>query len=152
MSSEPARHRTTDAAWSTRNPLRAWTSSSPPHLNLMAGSERVSIYLSVPSGADGPLPGEARAAIEHADHVVLDLSTRALDAIGPARSSGATIWTDLHDYDGESDFHQPFLAASLSAGPARGDVGDALKAGAVQAVRALGSRNLSPLLDGDSAR
>lgn len=194
---------------------------SERHLNLMAGSERLSIYLSVPAGPGGPLPDETREAIEYADHVVLDLSTRALDAIPLATSSRATVWTDLHDYDGQSDFHQPFLeaadivflsgdavadpsalmtrilatgkelvvctlgadgaialdrdgwhhvdaqpaavvdtngagdafvagflAASLS--PGRGDVRDALRAGVVQAVRALSSRNLSPLLDGDS--
>lgn len=191
---------------------------SERHVNLMAGGDRLSVYLSLPAAPDGPLPDEARAAIEHAEHVVIDLSTRGLDAIPFARASSATVWTDLHDYDGESVFHQPFLevadvvflsgdavadpralvarifatgkrlvvctlgaegaialdregwhhvgaepagvvdtngagdafmagflTAMMAAGDA--DVDEALRAGASQAVRALGSRHLSPLAD-----
>lgn len=85
---------------------------SERHLNLMAGADRLSIYLSVPGQPVGPLPHEARAAIAGADHVVLDLSTRSGDAIALVRSGGATVWTDLHDYDGESAFHRPFRDAA----------------------------------------
>lgn len=192
--------------------------ASERHLNLMAGHDRLSIYLSVPATPDGPFPEETRTALAQADHVVLDLSPRARAAIPLLAGHGATVWTDLHDYDGASAFHQPFLdaadvvlfsgdavadprslterihatgkelvvctlgargaialdrdgwhhidaetaevvdtngagdaflagflAATLT-GPAQG-VEEALRAGAVQAVRALGSRHLSPLLD-----
>jgi sugar/nucleoside kinase (ribokinase family) len=85
---------------------------SERHLNLMAGSARLSIYLSLPQAPATPLPLEAQAASERTSHLVLDLSTRALDAIATARSRDATIWTDLHDYDGTSAFHQPFLDAA----------------------------------------
>jgi acarbose 7IV-phosphotransferase len=193
---------------------------SERHLNLMAGGDRLSIYLSLPPEPVGPLPNETRTAIGQADHVVLDLSTRACEAIPLARSSKATVWTDLHDYDGESAFHRAFLdvadivfmssevvadpralmarmfaegkrlvictlgsqgacaldrdgwhhvdaesanvidtngagdaflagflSASLASNPDSGGVRGALRAGAAQAVRALGSRHLSPLLD-----
>ena len=195
---------------------------SERHLNLMAGGDRLSIYLSLPLEPDGPLPDETRTAIEQADHVVLDLSTRGRAAIPLARSSRATVWADLHDYDGESAFHQPFLDAAdvvflsgdavedprglvtrifaagkrlvvctlgregaialdrdgwhhvdaasatvvdtngagdaflagflsaiLASEPDNSSVREALRAGAAQAVRALGSRALSPLLDED---
>jgi sugar/nucleoside kinase (ribokinase family) len=191
---------------------------SERHLNLMADGDRLSIYLTLPSTPAGPLPPATRTAIEQARHVVLDLSVRTQAAIPFARSSAATVWTDLHDYDGESTFHQPlldaadivfmsndavpdprvlmtrmiaagkrlvvctlgaegaialdgddwhhldaapaavidpngagdaFLAGFLSATLAGGTVLDALRAGAAQAVKALGSRHLSPLLGED---
>lgn len=190
---------------------------SERHVNLMAAGDRLSIYLSLPTAPAGALPAATRTAIDRARHVVLDLSVRARDAIPLARSSAATVWTDLHDYDGKSAFHQPFLDAAdivfmsddavadprdlmtrmvaagtrlvvctlgadgaialdgdewhqVVAAPAAvldtngaGDaflagflsatvvgrtVPDALRAGAAQAARAVGSRHLSPLLDG----
>ncbi len=190
---------------------------SERHLNLMAGGDRLSVYLSLASTPPEPLPAATLDAIAAADHIVLDLSARALDAIPAARAGTATVWTDLHDYDGVASFHEPFLraadvvflsgdalddprvlmtrlvdegkqlvvctlgargalaldrdgwhrvdaaaaevvdtngagdaflagflAASLTGPP---DVERALRAGAAQAVRALGSRHLSPLLD-----
>jgi sugar/nucleoside kinase (ribokinase family) len=189
---------------------------SERHLNLMAGGDRLSVYLSLAPTPAGELPAATRTAIERARHVVLDLSLRTRAAIGPAAASAATVWTDLHNYDGESSFHQPFLDAAdvvflsddvlpdpralmtrmlaagkrlvvctlgargalaldgdgwhradaapatvvdtngagdafltgfLAATLAGGTVAGALDAGAAQAVRALGSRHLSPLLD-----
>nr|WP_254666370.1 PfkB family carbohydrate kinase [Humibacillus sp. DSM 29435] len=189
---------------------------SEQHLNLMAGAARVSIYLSLPAVPPGAVPVETQEAIGRADHVVLDLSERARDAIPYAVSSQATVWTDLHDYDGQSAYHRPFrdaadivfmssdalpdprslmlemraegkqlvvctrasegaialdaagwhqvdalpatvvdtngagdafLAGFLSATRGGEGVGSALRSAAAQAVRALGSRHLSPLLD-----
>lgn len=89
---------------------------SEQHLNLMTdGGERVSIYLSVP-GTPVPDGGAVTARVEArlagAAHIVLDLSQTGLDALPAARASGATIWTDLHDYDGEAEFHRPFAEAA----------------------------------------
>ncbi|WP_240643918.1 carbohydrate kinase family protein [Antribacter gilvus] len=87
---------------------------SEQHLNLMTDAgERVSIYLSVPAPVpDGdPVVPAVGAVLAGASHVVLDLSQAGLDALPAARASGATLWTDLHDYDGASEFHQPFADA-----------------------------------------
>ncbi|PVG81347.1 carbohydrate kinase family protein [Nocardioides gansuensis] len=195
---------------------------SEQHVNLMTDAgERVSIYLATPAA---PRPGAedtataARVAdrLAAADHVVVDLSSSGPAALDAARASGATVWTDLHDYDGAAEFHRPFaeaadmvflnddgtddhralMCALLERGAstvvctlgARGAVAltaegwtecaaepaqvvdtngagdaffagffaahvagastaDCLRAGAHQAVRALGSVHLSPLLD-----
>jgi acarbose 7IV-phosphotransferase len=85
---------------------------SERHLNLMAGGDRLSIYLSLPAAPTGPLPAATQDAIARARHVVLDLSERSKAAIPLATASAATVWTDLHNYDGESAFHQPFLDAA----------------------------------------
>lgn len=89
---------------------------SERHLNLMdrAGG-RVSIYLDVPvdPGAHA-LRTRARLleACSKARAVVLDLSQPSRDAIEAVATLGVPIWTDVHDYDGRSEFHAPFLEAA----------------------------------------
>jgi sugar/nucleoside kinase (ribokinase family) len=80
------------------------------HLNLMTrAGERVSLYLSTPSA---PRDRPGAELFRGADAVVLDLSPHSRDLIDAARASGAPIFTDLHDYDGESEFHRPFAEAA----------------------------------------
>jgi sugar/nucleoside kinase (ribokinase family) len=84
---------------------------SEQHLNLMTDAgERLSIYLAVP----GPSPAPDPLAVERvtaAEHVVLDLSAGGHARRAPARGGAATLWTDLHDYDGVAEFHRPFADA-----------------------------------------
>jgi sugar/nucleoside kinase (ribokinase family) len=90
---------------------------SERHLNLMdkAGG-RVSIYLDVPGAPDSAVAHVARRrlldAASQARAVVLDLSQPSRDAIEDVAALGVPIWTDLHDYDGSSSFHSPFLEAA----------------------------------------
>ena len=202
-------------------PVSVETTAGPSerHLNLMDPyGGRVSIYLDVPACPGAPPPPTLADDVAGARAVVLDLSARSRGLVEAVRGMGVPIWTDVHDYDGRSDFHRPFLEAasyvfmnadkvpdpvdllrSLTAGgvmlavctlgangalavDADGEVhrvaaqpvdrvvdtngaGDgflagalhatldgasveqALRAGAAQAARALGSRHLSPLLD-----
>lgn len=44
--------------------------------------------------------------------IVLDLAPLSLGLIPAARAAGRPIWTDIHDYDGEADFHRPFIEAA----------------------------------------
>jgi sugar/nucleoside kinase (ribokinase family) len=81
------------------------------HLNLMTpAGARLSLFLATPdeSGADAASP----AVLDDADLAVLDLAPRSAELLAPARERGIPIWTDLHDYDGESAFHCPFLEAA----------------------------------------
>ncbi|MGN6272078.1 MAG: carbohydrate kinase family protein [Protaetiibacter sp.] len=84
---------------------------SEQHLNLMTpAGARLSLYLATPDE-----PGPAATAPELLDDVdlaVLDLAARTAELLAPARERGIPIWTDLHDYDGESAFHRPFLEAA----------------------------------------
>ncbi|MGN6300288.1 MAG: carbohydrate kinase family protein [Angustibacter sp.] len=82
------------------------------HLNLMdLSGGRLSVYLDVPpSGL--PVGDELVTALGASRGVVLDLSERSLEVLPAARAAGVPIWTDLHDYDGESPFHAPFAAAA----------------------------------------
>jgi sugar/nucleoside kinase (ribokinase family) len=84
---------------------------SEQHLNLMTDAgERVSIYLAVPAASPEP-DAAAVARLATAEHVVLDLSAVGQSLLPAAVAGGATLWTDLHDYDGVAEFHRPFADA-----------------------------------------
>jgi len=83
------------------------------HLNLMTRQGgRVSLYLASPSATDGADDDELRAAMAAADAIVLDLAAEPLRLLPLARETGRPIWVDVHDYDGEAEFHRPFLEAA----------------------------------------
>lgn len=83
------------------------------HLNLMTREGgRVSLYLASPSATDGAEDSAIRAAMVASDVIVLDLAAEPLRLLPAAKSTGRPIWVDVHDYDGEADFHRPFLAAA----------------------------------------
>ena len=89
---------------------------SERHLNLMdPRGGRVSLYLDVP-GVDTDATAAAtqslKRAADGARAVVLDLSASSRAAIDEVVATGVPIWTDLHDYDGQSAFHAPFADAA----------------------------------------
>lgn len=119
------------------------------HVNLMTrAGERISLYLSTPTSPGTSADDELMTAMTDAAALVLDLSVRSRDLLPAARATGVPIWTDLHDYDGESEFHRPFLEAAdavfLNADRLPGDPWDFLEAtvsaGASLAVCTLGAR------------
>ncbi|MBH0115259.1 carbohydrate kinase family protein [Salinibacterium sp. NG253] len=86
--------------------------ASERHLNLMTrAGERVSLYLSTPAFVE-PDVAQFRALAEGAEALVMDLSETSRALLPEAVASGIPIWTDLHDYDGRSDFHEPFVQAA----------------------------------------
>ena len=85
------------------------------HLNLMTpAGERVSLYLATPTdpGDRGAVGIPVEKAMTDAAAIVLDLAPLSLGLIPAARAAGRPIWTDIHDYDGEADFHRPFIEAA----------------------------------------
>ncbi len=85
------------------------------HLNLMSpAGERLSIYLAHPPAGpdDAERDREVQELMAGSAVVVLDLGAEPRRLVPRALSAGRPVWTDLHDYDGRSDFHQPFLEAA----------------------------------------
>ncbi|MDQ0642186.1 carbohydrate kinase family protein [Microbacterium murale] len=83
------------------------------HLNLMTrAGERVSLYLSTPSEQTGAIADDLRSAMSDAEVIVLDLAAEPLRLLPLAQASGRPVWVDVHDYDGEAEYHRPFLAAA----------------------------------------
>jgi sugar/nucleoside kinase (ribokinase family) len=94
-------------------PLQAYDSDrTERHANLMTpAGERVSLYLSTPSSPTEADLHRLEAALDRADIAVIDLSETGAALLARRRAGAATtpMWTDLHDYDGASAFHEPFL-------------------------------------------
>ncbi|GAA1249256.1 sugar/nucleoside kinase (ribokinase family) [Microbacterium phyllosphaerae] len=83
------------------------------HLNLMTRQGgRVSLYVAVPSATDGADDAALQSVMGAADVIVLDLAAEPLRILPLASATGKPIWVDVHDYDGEAEFHRPFLAAA----------------------------------------
>ena len=85
------------------------------HANLMTqAGERVSLYLATPSAASVDALERIGAAVAAAEVAVVDLSAVGVAIVESrlAGREGAPIWTDLHDYDGSAEFHEPFLRAA----------------------------------------
>jgi acarbose 7IV-phosphotransferase len=86
---------------------------TPQHVNVMdASGGRVSFMLANGS-ADLPVDTAAIAdAAAASDAVVVDLAPWTPRVIDAALAAGRPIWTDLHDFDGVSRWHQPFIDAA----------------------------------------
>lgn len=92
-----------------------WGSSAQTerHLNLMTqAGERVSLYLSTPSEQTGAISDDVRTAMGDAEIIVLDLAAEPLRLLPLAQATGRPVWVDVHDYDGEAEYHRSFLAAA----------------------------------------
>jgi len=82
------------------------------HLNLMTrAGERVSLYLSVPEFV-APDVAQFTTLCKDAAALVMDLSETSRTLLPAAVSTRIPIWTDVHDYDGRSEFHKPFIQAA----------------------------------------
>ena len=80
------------------------------HVNLMAeAGGRVSLYVSTPSIPSTEAVEAAASAIAAADLAVIDLSELGRLVLEAMPARRAPLWMDLHDYDGSSAFHEPFL-------------------------------------------
>ncbi|AEG43075.1 carbohydrate kinase family protein [Isoptericola variabilis] len=84
------------------------------HLNLMdARGGRVSVYLQAPGEvpASGPAWDATLEALDAGDAVVVDLGLPSLPVLRAATARGRDVWVDLHDYDGATAFHRPWVDA-----------------------------------------
>jgi sugar/nucleoside kinase (ribokinase family) len=85
------------------------------HVNLMTrAGERLSVYVDTPSPASRVSLHAMETALAGADVAVIDLSDVGATLLERRRSTGwkAEAWVDLHDYDGVSAFHDPFVSAA----------------------------------------
>ncbi|MFE6646076.1 carbohydrate kinase family protein [Nocardioides sp. NPDC057772] len=83
------------------------------HVNLMAdGGGRVSLYVTTPSTPPAAAVQAAVRAVEAADLAVIDLSELGRLVLEAMPSPHTPLWMDLHDYDGTSAFHEPFVRAA----------------------------------------
>ncbi|WP_324013184.1 carbohydrate kinase family protein [Microbacterium sp. JZ37] len=81
------------------------------HVNLMTDAgARVSLYVSTPTTPSSADVDAAALAVAEADIAIVDLSELGMLLV--ERSPATPLWIDLHDYDGSSAFHEPFVRAA----------------------------------------
>ncbi|WP_258567225.1 carbohydrate kinase family protein [Microbacterium sp. Se5.02b] len=68
--------------------------------------------MSTPVATAGDADVWVRDRMTAAGAVVLDLAAEPLRLLPLARATGTPVWVDVHDYDGEADYHRPFLEAA----------------------------------------
>ena len=86
--------------------------ASERHLNLLTrAGERVSLYLSVPAFV-APDVAQFERLCRGATALVMDLSETSRALVPAAVATRLPVWTDVHDYDGNSEFHEPFIRAA----------------------------------------
>lgn len=91
------------------------SSRTEKHVNLMTrAGARLSIYVDTPSPASQDTLQALETALKRTDLAVVDLSDlgAALLERQPKTAWAAELWVDLHDYDGASLYHEPFVKAA----------------------------------------
>ncbi len=93
------------------------SSHTERHVNLMTeDGARVSLYVAVPSAPTGEALAAVSADLRQARHAIVDLSEAGAAIIESVAAAAGddrpTVWVDLHDYDGDSSFHEPFVRSA----------------------------------------
>jgi acarbose 7IV-phosphotransferase len=79
------------------------------HVNLMQpDGARLSVYVQPPSAAPPVDVDELLGLAAGADHVAVNLAPYTRELLPRLAATGTPLWCDLHDWDGASDFHQPY--------------------------------------------
>jgi sugar/nucleoside kinase (ribokinase family) len=80
------------------------------HVNLMAeDGGRISIYVQYATFEPAINLSRLDAEIAQSDLVVLNLSNYCRRLIPLAKQHDKPIWCDIHDYDGQNDYHRDFI-------------------------------------------
>lgn len=80
------------------------------HFNIMnAEGERLSVFITQSSEHPKMDVGRIREAIEASDSIVLNIISYCKDIIPIVEEYNKPVWTDLHDYEDNNLYHEPFI-------------------------------------------
>lgn len=83
------------------------------HVNLMADDGgRISIYVAYATFEPTIDAVPLEAAIRRSDYVALNLSNYCRYLIPLVRRHNKPLWIDIHNYDGQNDYHRDFIAGA----------------------------------------
>jgi sugar/nucleoside kinase (ribokinase family) len=88
-------------------------SGTERHFNIMdSEGGRISMFVTQ-SSENPPISLQAVSSIvDWADVIVINIISYCKHLTEMVASTGKPVWTDLHDYDGVSSYHEPFIKAS----------------------------------------
>ena len=83
------------------------------HLNIMNSSgERISIFMNPSSDTPEIDYSKFEKDILKADYMVVNIANYCRNTLAMCKKLHKEVWTDLHDYDDENEYHQDFIAAA----------------------------------------
>lgn len=83
------------------------------HINIMdATGNRISIFITQSSEQVDYSLQPIQAALASADIIVLNIISYCRGLASLVTATGKPVWTDLHDYDGQSSYHTDFINAA----------------------------------------
>jgi sugar/nucleoside kinase (ribokinase family) len=83
------------------------------HLNIMNNrGERISIFMNPSSDKPKIAYKKFQKYLVNSDYVVINISNYSRNLLPICEQLNKEIWTDLHDYDGKSRYHQDFINAA----------------------------------------
>lgn len=83
------------------------------HVNLMdPDGRRVSIYVNAGTADPSVTGAELAAFAAGADYVWVNLTNYARSVLPFLRERGTPVWIDVHDWDGQNEFHRDFVEAA----------------------------------------
>lgn len=84
------------------------------HINLMdKEGRRISMFVTQSSEEIMHPYKQIEQCCQDADVIVLNIISYCKQLIELVKKSNKPVWTDLHDYDGNSTYHTPFIDAAL---------------------------------------
>jgi len=90
-----------------------YSGASEQHLNLMSpGGERQSIFLEQEPDLQLRVCDGLALAWQEADYHWINIKAYCRRLLPALQSLGQPIWCDLHDYDENNPYHQPFIRAA----------------------------------------
>ena len=83
------------------------------HVNLMdPDGRRASIYVNGGSADPAVTEDDLAAFTAGADYVWVNLASYSRRALPGLAARGTPVWADVHDWDGQNDFHREFVDAA----------------------------------------
>lgn len=83
------------------------------HINIMdATGNRISMFITQSSEHIAYSAQQINAALALADIIVLNIISYCRGLASLVTATGKPVWTDLHDYDGQSSYHIDFINAA----------------------------------------
>jgi acarbose 7IV-phosphotransferase len=83
------------------------------HINIMdAEGQRISMFITQSSEDIDFNKAAIQQLLDDSDIIVLNIISYCKQLISMITAQQKPVWTDLHDYDGQSIYHQPFIEAA----------------------------------------
>ena len=79
---------------------------------MSADGKRISLFIQPPPEPENVDWAQSQQALAECSVAVVNILGYTRSALPWLKATGTPIWTDLHDYDGDNSYHEPFIDAA----------------------------------------